>query len=368
MKSPVSNLFKAARLTRKGRTFSAALVLQQMMVPATKPKRKRAETKRKPVKPAATRTATASTRPRRPLPGTFVDDRFTCGHGTLRYRLYTPIGSAGRRMPLVVMLHGCGQSASDFAAGTGMNALADEHGFIVLYPEQPASANLGRCWNWHRPGDQDRDRGEPALIAALTLHAIAAARANPARVYIAGISAGGAAAAIVGAAYPEIFVAVGVHSGVARGEISTLTGALTAMRTGAGASSRGKTARPLPTIIFHGDKDRVVHSSNANGFLTHLQRSAPGTLSAKVEQGQSAGDREYTRTQHRTGAGEVLLEDWVVHGADHAWSGGQPGGSHTDRAGPDASREMIRFFLSRRRTPKTRQKVQSASTKNIGPG
>ena len=250
----------------------------------------------------------------------------------------------------MVMLHGCTQSAGDFAAGTGMNALADELGFLVLYPEQSPTANLGRCWNWHRPGDQTRGSGEPAVIASLTLHAIEMCRANPARVYIAGISAGGAAAAIIAAAYPELYAAVGVHSGLTVGRISTLAGAMTAMRTGSRGNPLGKIPRQQPTIVFHGDNDGVVHPANANGFLTNLQQSGSGPLACQVQSGRSSGGRDFTRRIYRTAGGAVLLEDWTIHGSGHAWSGGNAAGSYTDPAGPDAAREMLSFFMTHARS------------------
>ncbi|WP_340314353.1 extracellular catalytic domain type 1 short-chain-length polyhydroxyalkanoate depolymerase [Rhizorhabdus argentea] len=349
MKNPFLSVLKAQRFSRRGGPLSAALALQQMLLPASKPKRKRAAAKPRPVGGARSPGAGAPGRPARPAPGTFIAGRYQSDHGTIAYKLYTPSGSAHRRMPLVVMLHGCTQSAADFAAGTGMNALADELGFLVLYPEQSASKNLNRCWNWHQPRNQKRGGGEPAAIAALTLHAIAACRANPRRVYIAGISAGGTTAAITGAAYPEIYAAVGVHSGVASGNVSTLSGALSAMRNGGIGSPTAKTARPRPTIIFHGDRDKVVHPDNARGFRGVVAPSKAGPLVGQVRQGTSAGGREFTRTLYRTSAGEVLFEDWTLHGGGHAWSGGKPAGSYTDPAGPDASREMIRFFLARRR-------------------
>ena len=343
-------MLKASRLTRRVRPLSAAMILQKMLLPSAKPKRTRARIGGKPVTSASPRNAPTVGRPLRPAPGTFIDGRFERPHGTLAYKLYTPRGSARRRMPLVVMLHGCTQSGSDFAAGTGMNALADELGFLVLYPEQSASANPGRCWNWHRPGDQKRGSGEPAAIAGLTVLLIASCRANPARVYIAGISAGGAAAAIIAAAYPELYVAVGVHSGLARGNISTLAGALSTMRTGPTGEPLSKTPRPQPTIVFHGDKDNVVHPSNASGFLSQLQQSSPGPLACRIQKGRSSGGRDFTRRTYRSSSGSILLEDWTVHGSGHAWSGGKTAGSHTDPAGPDASREMMRFFLARSRS------------------
>lgn len=351
MKNPFKIMLRASRLTKRKRPLAAAMVLQQMLLPSPKPKPKPARVrKRITVKPAMSgiaRKSAIAPRPLRPMPGTFIDGRFESPHGRLAYKLYTPNGSTRRRMPLVVMLHGCTQSASDFAAGTGMNALADELGFLVLYPEQSASANLGRCWNWHRPGDQKRGSGEPAAIAALTLHAMKMCRANPARIYIAGLSAGGAAAAIIAAAYPELYVAVGVHSGVAIGCVSTLNGAMTAMRTGSSGVALGKSPRPQPTIVFHGDEDNVVHPANASGFLTQLQQSRPGPLACQVQQGRVNGGRGFTRRIYRTGSGTVLLEDWTVHGGGHAWSGGKAAGTHTDPAGPDAAREIMRYFLAR---------------------
>lgn len=334
-------------MTRKGRPLAAALVLQGMLSPA--PKRAKSGAGR--VKRAKQRSPAKPAREPRPAPGTFVDGRYSNAHGRLAYKLYTPRGSARRRPPLVVMLHGCTQSAADFAVGARMNRLADELGFLVLYPEQSTSANVGRCWNWHRPGDQGRGRGEPAVIAGLTRHVIDLGRVNPARVYIAGLSAGGAAAAIIAAAYSDLYVAVGVHSGLARGDVCTLRGALSAMRQGVSARAHGldKTRGPLPTIVFHGDQDNIVHPSNPAGFLNQLRRSSSAPLNSRETRGRSRNGRAYTRKEYRFGVGPVLLEDWIVHGSGHGWSGGDPAGSYTDPAGPDASREMMRFFLSRRR-------------------
>lgn len=332
---------KAARPARKRRRRAALLLPGLLGVPAKIPKIRRA------AGPANRKTA--APRPTRPAPGSFISDTFTCPQGELSYRFYTPKGSAGRRMPLVVMLHGCSQSAADFAAGTDMNRLADEMGVLVLYPQQSPKANIGRCWNWHDPQNQTRGKGEPAVIAALTRHAISLGRANPARVYIAGISAGGTAAAIIGAAYPDLFAAVGVHSGVPMGNIRSLRSAVSAMRGRPGPRTTAKLPPQLPTIVFHGDNDRVVHPSNAGGFLANLERSGPGPLLCHVATGRTALGREFTRKTYRTQGGRILLEDWTVHGSGHGWSGGRASGSNTDPAGPDASREMLRFFLALRR-------------------
>jgi poly(hydroxyalkanoate) depolymerase family esterase len=214
-------------------------------------------------------------RTKRPAPGTFIDGSFTSRDGTLAYKLYTPEGSTRRKLPLVVMLHGCTQSAGDFAAGTAMNKVADEVGFLVLYPQQSLSANLTRCWNWHRPGDQKRGSGEPALVAALTRQTIETCNANSSRVYIAGISAGGAAAAIIAAAYPELYVAVGVHSGLPRGNVTTIRGALFAMRTGVDTTGHGRQREKTATFTYYRVPWRPRHrrSSREREWLSYRTES-----------------------------------------------------------------------------------------------
>lgn len=340
MKNPFPTVVKAARMARKGRPLSAALLWQRALMP-TLPKPPRV-TKGKSAAKKVDRVV-------RPAPGSFIESDYSCAQGSLRYRLYTPVGSTRRRLPLIVMLHGCTQSAADFATGTAMNRLADELGFLVLYPEQSPRANPNRCWNWHSPSHQKRGSGEAAVIAGMTRHVLDRCRGHAGRVYIAGISAGGAAAAIIAAAYPQLYVAVGVHSGVPMGAIGSVGEALAAMR-GQAVPPIGKTTPPLPMILFHGDSDRVVHPSNASGFVSQLQRSSTRALSVQSEAGVAPGGRAFTRSFYRYGRGPVMLEEWTVHGSGHAWSGGYAGGSHTDPKGPDASRAMATFFLARRRS------------------
>jgi poly(hydroxyalkanoate) depolymerase family esterase len=274
--------------------------------------------------------------------------------GSRAYKLYVPSSQrGGQPVPLVVMLHGCNQSPDDFAVGTRMNTLAEEQNFLVAYPTQPASANVQKCWNWFSPADQERDCGEPALIAGITRQVMRDYVVDPACVYVAGLSAGGAAAAIMGKAYPDLYAAVGVHSGLACGAASDIPSAFAAMRQGGAGKRRQPSGgamvrearRTVPTIVFHADKDTTVHPRNGEYVLAQAGATA-GDLRTTVEHGQVPNSgRTFTRTLHANDRGMAVLEQWIVHGGGHAWSGGSSEGSYTDPRGPDASREMLRFFL-----------------------
>jgi poly(hydroxyalkanoate) depolymerase family esterase len=297
-------------------------------------------------------------------PGDFATRSFSNDSGARTYKLYVPASysaASDERVPLVVMLHGCTQDPDDFAAGTRMNTLADQHGFIVVYPAQDAHANGSRCWNWFRAQDQARDRGEPAIIAGITREVAAHYRIDERRIFVAGLSAGGAMAVVLAATYPELYAAVGVHSGLPYAAAHDVASAFSAMKgaihgrppgsTHAAADARSTPGPSIPTIIFHGDRDATVSAANADAIVQQARatRTDDGALHSTTSQGTSPSGGTYTRTVLADGAGQPVIEHWVLHGAGHAWSGGSAGGSFTDPRGPDASAEMIRFFYSQHR-------------------
>jgi len=291
--------------------------------------------------------------------GRFTDGRFG-NELRRRYMLYEPGFRKPGPAPMLVLLHGCHQDAKDFAVGTRMNEAAEEAGVVVLYPEQSRLANALRCWNWYAPNHQPTDKSDAALIAAMTRQMMRERHIDPARVYVAGMSAGGAMAAVLARDYPELYAALGVHSGVPAGLAHDVVAAVRLMSQGptqgeadADLSPAGSVGHAVPSIVFHGDQDMTVHPSN--GQAIHAARSGDqaealpsGSLTATTHPG--AGLHSVTRSVDYDLGGVTNRELWIVHGAGHAWAGGSDEGSHTDADGPDASREMLRFFLQHRRT------------------
>jgi poly(hydroxyalkanoate) depolymerase family esterase len=290
----------------------------------------------------------------------FLDGEHTNAEGTMKYKLYVPANPTGARLPLLVMLHGCTQNPEDIAAGSRMNTLADTHGFLVAYPAQRPGANGRNCWNWFSEKDQIRNQGEPSLIAGIALDVAGGYAVDDARIYVAGMSSGAAMAVILGATYPDIFCAVGAHSGLAYGaayDLSTAFAAMWGTTTLFGLpmlfSMRSKhwsTARAaIPTIVFHGDADSTVGAHNGVEIVNQavtLALEAHGPLEKTEQRYRMDNGREFTATTYRNTAKRPIVEHRVLHGTGHGWSGGSAEGSHTDPTGLDASREMVQFFLA----------------------
>jgi poly(hydroxyalkanoate) depolymerase family esterase len=309
--------------------------------------------------PGSMRSVTGRVRPLMPeeLPssvragGQFVDGTYTDMAGTRTYKLYIPSGYTGQALPLLIMLHGCTQTSVDFAAGTRMNVFAEREMFLVAYPEQAYSANGSKCWNWFQDADQQRGTGEPSLIAGITQQIMSEYHSDASRVYVAGLSAGGAMAAIMAATYSDLYAAAGVHSGLPYGAAHDLPSAFMVMKQGAPQHVQ-RPSGITPMIVFHGDCDTTVAPVNADHVLDQwlqVAEDAPGAvhrsaLDVKKEQGQVVDEHAYTRFIYQDASGQAIMEKWIVHQAGHAWSGGSPSGSFTDPQGPDASAEMVRFF------------------------
>ena len=329
------------------RTLSSKKSKPKTAVQTSKPRASLAENVRRigaggmPEKKAVTTSAKLP-----PRGSTFRLAQFASVHGKRSYKIYIPAQPpSAAPMPVIIMLHGCTQTPDDFAAGTGMNRLADKFGVIVVYPSQPKSANRNKCWNWFKPSDQGRDFGEPAVLAGIAQQVLRQHPGDAQRVYVAGLSAGGAAAAILATAYPDVFAAVGVHSGLPIGAAQNTVSALFAMRNG---SSGDRQTVPMPTIIFHGEADSVVHPRNGRSVTARSVATFPA-LTEVTKTGRRVSGYNYRKTSYRAANRKSYCEYWAIKDAGHAWSGGDSSGSFTDPAGPDASREMLRFFLQHRR-------------------
>lgn len=297
----------------------------------------------------------------------FVDRDSTGPEGTRSYAVYTPPGLvAGRAVPLVVVLHGCRQSARDAALGTGIKAFADRAGFVVLLPEQGRSNNPRLCWNWFRPRHQVRGSGEPADIARITqrlLDASGGVALDPDRVHVMGISAGGAMAGILAATYPDLYASVGIHSAPPYRAARTPVSALLAMKRGGPDPERtgrlahaamGPRVRVVPVIVIQGGADRTVRAGNGEAvvrqWLTASRLAdgpAPGfdfTRPDARDEYRAPGGLTYSVRTWNDDAGRPVVSYWFVPELGHAWSGGAVEGSFTDPRGPSATAAMCDFF------------------------
>lgn len=336
VKAAMAPMVKAQKQeARKQKTAArrslGAVVAQLSGAPARKPKRR--------VAPAI------------PTDARYLSRRHRCSAGARSYKLYLPASHPGRLNGLIVMLHGCGQTADDFALGTNMNAQAEKHGLAIAYPAQTRAHNAGSCWNWFKPGDQTRGAGEPALLASLARKLMREFDIGRECTFVAGLSAGGAMAAILADVYPDVFAAAGIHSGLRRGAANDVGSAMTAMRRGRVEERAMRPAglprepmfRPVCRIIFQGDRDSTVHPANA----AHLVEAAQGRESApdKVRKNSVRG-RGYERHIFSGSAQAGEMELWMLAGGEHAWSGGRKAGTYTDTKGPNATAQMVRFFLA----------------------
>jgi poly(hydroxyalkanoate) depolymerase family esterase len=307
-----------------------------------------------PTTDARTTTLSCGDGPK-PTPGVshWSSRRFEHKGQSHQAKVFLPSSYVGRPLPMVVMLHGAQQNPDDFAAGTQMNQMAEKAGIIVVYPEQSESNNLIRCWDWYKASNHLRDSGDTAMLAALTCELIAEVNADGNRVYVAGMSAGGAMAINLAVLYPDIYAAAAVHSGIAFGVADDYVSALCAMNDGRGrirlpkVTSNPHPSRRAPMIVFHGDADDTVHPRNSGQIveMSHLlrgqEKAAPSPTSMRVE----ADHDHYAYSRYLWEEdGLPLAEQWVVHGLGHAWSGGHPDGTYTDQKGPNASIEIVRFF------------------------
>jgi len=288
--------------------------------------------------------------------------------GSRPYFVYTPTSyQVGTAVTLLVMLHGCAQTAGDFAAGTHMNQLAEQYGFIVVYPQQTPTYNPNLCWDWFTPSNQTRGRGEPADIAGIVqtiVEQTAQWTIDTSRIYVAGISAGAAMAVILGATYPDIFAAIGVHSGVEYQAATSLTHSIKAMQQGGpdpilqgqrAHEAMGRFSRRIPTIVFHGTYDPIISPINGDQTVQQWMQTdhltSNGTYQADFHRpssttaGQVPDGHAYTIFSWTDAYGEEVQAYWKVQGLGHAWSGGSANGSYTDPLGPNASLAMYQFFM-----------------------
>ena len=283
-------------------------------------------------------------------PAQFTDALHDAPEGSRHYKLFVPAGRRRGKPSLLVMLHGCHQDAAEFSLATRMNEHAQLHGFLVAYPEQASAANGAKCWNWYEAAHQRREQGEPAIIAGLTRQLVSTHGVAANQTFIAGFSAGGAMAATLAVMYPELYAALGIHSGVPHGAARDFMSAMIAMQHGVYASYA---VHPLhaqiPTIVFHGDEDTTVHSTHAAQFLGKAPSAfAPASEQRFVERiAANARQHGYTRTVQFDAQQNPFSEHWMVHGGGHVWYGGDASKNYTDDRGPDASAEMARFFVAR---------------------
>jgi poly(hydroxyalkanoate) depolymerase family esterase len=294
------------------------------------------------------------------LSGQLTSGSYTNSSGTLSYEQYVPSTyQPGTPVPLVVALHGCTENADVYRQLSGWDKLAEAKGFIVVFPQQSSSRNYQSCWNWFQSADMQRGSGEPSIIAGIATSIEQKYSVDSHRVYVAGFSAGAAMANVMGATYPDLFAAVGVGSGCEFNGLPCMgqPGPDPTQTGSAAYQAMGSHARVMPAIVFQGDADNIVDPANAPLIVREWQvtdnyvlgGSANGpipTTPSQVTNGTTAGGRAYTVTSYGDGHGNELIEYWLIHGMNHAWSGGSSSEQYADPSGPDESAAMYAFFSS----------------------
>ena len=301
--------------------------------------------------------------------GTWVSGTVKTGTGSLEYKLWIPSAyKKEKAVPLVLMLHGCTQNAEALASLSAMNELAEKNNFLVVYPEQSAAANPLKCWNWFDPKHQSRDAGEPALIAAVIQDVRASSNIDNQRVFVAGISAGGAMAIVMAATYPEIFAGVGVIAGAEFKAATSVQGGLAAMKSGGPdpnqqgllafesmSKSTAALKKRIPLIAFQGAKDPYVNPVNADQLIAQWAQTndylddkkdndSVNVKSANESKGVVPNGYSYTKYTYNDSVGRPLMEKWIVDDLGHAWPGSKIANQFADAKGPDATAEIWRFF------------------------
>jgi poly(hydroxyalkanoate) depolymerase family esterase len=319
--------------------------------------------------------------------GTFTQYTYNGSAGSRPYYVYTPANyQVGTAVPLIVMLHGCTQTPTDFAAGTQMNALADQDQFIVVYPQQTSTYNSLSCWNWFQPADQARGSGEPAIIAGIVQtveQTTSQWTIDTNRVYVAGMSAGAGMAVIMAATYPDIFAALGSESGLEYKAATSQTAATTAQSQGgpdptqqgqAAYNAMGSAARVVPTIVFQGQSDYTVYPINGDQIVQQWMETdhlaSNGSYNASFSspttttngQVSGSGGHSYTVQTWNDNSGTEIEEYWKINGMGHAWSGGSSSGSYTDPNGPSATNAMYTFFINHPMHPGTQTPTPTPGT------
>lgn len=302
--------------------------------------------------------------------GEWVRGRVSNASGSRNYALWVPAGyDKHKATPLVMMLHGCMQKPEDLAAISGMNAVAEKHNFLVVYPEQIAAANPLKCWNWFDPKHQTRGSGEPSLLAAIVEKVQSSHNVNVKQIYVVGISAGGAMAVVMAATYPDLFSGVGTSAGLAFKSATSVESGLAAMKQGnpdprqlgllaytaMNDGLRVRRKKSIPLIVFQGSTDPYVNPLNADQLITQWasandylddgkENQSVNAQTVEAVAGNIPGGHSYARSIYSDKAGRLLMEKWIVKGLAHAWSGSPTAGAFADPKGPNASEEMWRFF------------------------